>query len=333
MKPKTIQDVGEHGLLQLIRQRWGKTAPGLVVGMGDDAAVFELDAQRQGLATCDLLIEEIHFERSWISPWQLGYKSLAVNLSDIAAMGGIPRFALISLALSPRLPLSWLEEFYQGMGELAERRGVVIAGGDTCSSTKIIINITVLGEVQKDELLLRSGAKVGNQILVTGTLGQAAAGLAILQTNQATAADSPLIQKQLQPQARCQEALVIAASGLATAMLDLSDGLAADIPNLTQSSQVGARVWLNRLPISSYLKERAPGLGKRAQELALCGGEDYELLLTAPPSAVAPLQKALADCNCPLTVIGEILPVQDGLQLLDVHNNPQPWPQGYQHFQ
>ncbi len=333
MKSKTIMDVGEHDLLQLIRRRWGKTTPGLVVGMGDDAAVFELDAQRRGLATCDLLIEEVHFERSWITPKQLGHKALAVNLSDIAAMGGIPRFALISLGVSPRLPLSWLEEFYQGLGELAERQGVVIAGGDTCSSTKIIINITVLGEVQKDELLLRSGAKVGNQILVTGTLGQAAAGLAILQTNQATTTDSPLIRKQLQPEPRCREARVIAASGLATAMLDLSDGLATDITNLTQASQVGARVWLNRLPISGYLKERAPGLGKSAHDLALCGGEDYELLLSAPPSAVAPLQKALAGCNCPLTVIGEILPAQDGLQLLDAHNNSQLWPQGYQHFQ
>lgn len=326
-----IQTMGEQSLIKFIRQKWGKTAADLPVGIGDDAAVFDLDSQRKGLATSDLLIEDVHFKRAWTSPEQLGHKAMAVNLSDIAAMGGIPRFALVSLALPSQLPLIWLDEFYQGMVRLADKYNVVIAGGDTSSSPdRVIINITLLGEVPAQELLLRSGAKVEDKILVTGSLGNATAGLAILQSDLATPNDSFLLNKQLQPDPRCQEARVIAKKKLVSAMMDLSDGLATDIINLTQMSQVGARIYTQLIPLSKELKNRATYLDKSARDFALCGGEDYELLLTAPAKAVVSLQQALPDC--PLTIIGEIIAQNEGLQLIDEQHISRPWPKGFQHF-
>ncbi|MBI5789726.1 MAG: thiamine-phosphate kinase [Candidatus Schekmanbacteria bacterium] len=333
MTNKTIQGIGERTLLQTIRQRWGKTSAQIPVGIGDDAAVFTLPSREKGLITCDALIENIHFRRSWISPYQLGYKSLAVNLSDIAAMGGIPRFCLISLGLPADLPLIWVDDFYRGLGDLADKWRVIIAGGDTCASPGVImINITLIGETTSGVTLLRTTAKIGDQILVTGNLGEAAAGLIILESGQTRPEDHPLLEKQLMPFPRCREAQIIAQIGLATAMMDISDGLAADMLNLTQASQVGARIQANLIPISQYLQKRAASLGKSALELALCGGEDYELLLTASPDATKPLQDALSACNCPLTVIGEILPASEGLILMDEKNHPHPWFHGYQHF-
>ncbi len=328
-----LNETGEKGLIELISQRWAKPANGLLVGIGDDSAVFEVSSRLKGLATCDLLIEEVHFKRRWTTPYQLGYKALAVNLSDIAAMGGIPRFALISLALPAALPLSWANEFSRGVDDLAKQYGVVIAGGDTCSSPNIIfINITMLGEIIPSELLLRSGAEAGDKILVTGSLGDSAAGLAILQKDQTTPANLPLVQKHLQPQPRCKEARAIAATKLATAMLDLSDGLAADIPNLTQMSQAGAAVHIKQLPVSECLRKQAPNMGKRAQDFAIRGGEDYELLLTAPPEAIPSLRQSLATQDCQLTVIGEVLPKAEGVKLIDAQGRLRPWPKGYQHF-
>ena len=333
MNPPRIQEIGEQRLLQIIRRQGTRSAPGLLAGIGDDGAVFQSDPQKATVISCDLLTEGVHFQRRWISPGQLGHKSLAVNLSDIAAMGATPRFALVGLALPRELPLSWVQEFYRGMRFLAKRHHLAIIGGDTCAAKEnITISLTLLGEGEKEKLLLRSGAKAGDKILVTGVLGEAAAGLEILQSDSRRPADEALIKKQLEPQPRCREGQAIAALGLASAMMDISDGLAQDILNLTQSSGVGAEIRRERLPISEYLQQRAPQLGKQAWELALSGGEDYELLLSAPATAIEPLRRALAACRCPLTVIGRITPRRQGVKLRDESGRSLPWPQGYRHF-
>jgi thiamine-monophosphate kinase len=327
----------EKRLIEIIR-RASARRPGVRVGIGDDCAVLESSAGSLLLATTDLLIEDVHFRRRWAEPADIGWKSLAVNLSDIAAMGGRPRWALVALACPEDVTVEEAEAFYEGALALASEHDVAIVGGDTSSSPRgWIVNITLLGEATAPPLL-RSTARVGDVIAVTGALGRAAAGLALLERRTApagVAADvlAGLTSAHLRPRPRVSEGQWLGAAGGVTAMIDLSDGLATDLGHIAEESAVGARVGLDRLPVDAGTRALASALGRDALAWATGGGEDYELLLTCEPGAFARLAEGLAAATgTRLTAIGEIARAADGVRYADAAGREVAVAPGFEHF-
>ncbi len=349
-----VAHLGERGLIRRIRQLVGAGAPGVAVGIGDDAAVLALADNAKLLATTDLLLEGVHFRRGYATPADIGWKAMAVNLSDIAAMGGTPRFALVALACPAETEVEAIEAIYAGMKAAAEPHGVVIVGGDTCASPGgFLVSVTLLGELA-DAPCLRAGARSGDAIAVTGTLGESAAGLALLETTirdgsamagsgtkagglSRDALDQEIVDKvsraHLRPVARVAEGKWLGASSAVSAMIDLSDGLAVDLGHLASESRVGALVHLDRLPISPAVRSVADALGRDPAELAVAGGEDYELLLTADPAVVQRLAAGLqAATGTPLTVIGEVAEAEAGVRFVNARGEPVPLGEGFEHF-
>ncbi len=283
--------------IDLIRRIRGQVLPGgagVIKGIGDDCAVV---APKGGgtvtLVTTDTLVEGVHFDLSWHPPELLGQKAVAVNVSDIAAMGGIPRYALLSLAAPATMDTVLLERLMQGFMAALARQQVILIGGDTVKSDQgLVLTVTILGEAVREQVLYRSGAKPWEQVWVSGPLGQAAAGLEICRRGHAAlSASSPeLVQAHLDPQAEVALGPILAASGLVTAMIDLSDGLATDLAHLCAESGVGAMVTAEALPISTATRQAAEALGLDPLRLAIAGGEDYRLLFTAPLAATKKLQ-------------------------------------------
>lgn len=338
-----VAHLGERGLIRRIRELVRSGAPGVSVGIGDDAAVLLLAGNAQLLATTDLLLEDIHFRRRYAEPGDIGWKALARNLSDIAAMGGTPRFALVSLACPAETTTETIEAFYKGMQAAAAPHGVVIVGGDTCASPGgLLVSVTLLGELAGAPRL-RSGARPGHLVAVTGTLGESAAGLALLEATTGTGGPSldrldqeildRVSQAHRRPVARVSEGRWLGASSAVSAMIDLSDGLATDLGHLAVESRVGALVHLDRLPISPAVRRVAALLGRDPTELAVTGGEDYELLLTADRAAVGGLAAGLqAATGTPLTVIGEVVEAEAGVQFVNAQGEPVSVGEGFEHF-
>lgn len=341
-----LQDIGEFALLERLVEVLGPVGRGagygVIRGIGDDTAVLQGTPGTRLLACCDMLIEGKHFDFAYYSPREVGWKALAVNLSDIAAMGGRPRWALVSLGLRPDLKVSFVEEIYAGIAELAQRFGVVIIGGDTCAAAgRLVIDVCLLGEAYRSEVAYRSGADEGDLILVTGTIGAAAAGLACLRSGEKAALENfaELRQAHLKPLPRVKEAAVLIKSGLVGAMNDLSDGLASELHEIAQASGCGARIWADRLPISPATAFMAGRLGVNAHDWALFGGEDYELLLTIPGGKGSPLKarrlgRSLRKITgTPLTFIGRILPALGVVEIVQSDGAIEPLlPGGYNHF-
>ncbi len=328
-----ISDIGEFGLLARIKKRVSAPSSDVVLGIGDDAAAFKLSGDSLGLISSDLLIEGVHFDSGYTTPYQLGQKALAVNLSDIAAMGGVPRYALVSIALPKDTTLEFVDEFYQGLNFLGEKYRTVIIGGDTSiSPAGIMISLSIWGEVEPRLLLSRKGAKVGDKLLVTGQLGEAAAGLALLRANQPDLYPD-LTKRQLTPTPRCEEGRIIAESHQATSMMDISDGLASDVRQLAQESKVGAKIWLDRLPVPEAVVKAAKQLNRPVSDFAASGGEDYELLFTVPEGKVDSMMEAfIRRCKTPLSVIGCIEPALYGVCFLDTNGERVDLAKGYEHF-
>ncbi len=321
-----VSELGEFGLIDLLAKMVSSSkskqlAPWqqVILGIGDDTAAWHGEAGTQ-LVTTDSLFQDIHFTLK-TTPWQeLGWKALAVNVSDIAAMGGVPKYALVSLALPGNTEVADVTALYQGMIELAQQFEVAIVGGDTSRAPLVSITITVLGSTKNGEghILTRSAAKPGDKIAVTGSLGAAAAGLEML-TNQlqfSPEATAQLRNAFLHPWPRVTEGQLLVAQGVKTA-IDISDGLISDLNRICQSSKVGARVEVDRVPISPVVKAN---FGDRALELALSGGEDYELLFVASADIIDKVKEA---ASCPVTVIGEIVADKIGkVALVDTKGNP-----------
>ena len=326
----------ERRLIEIIR-RAVRRAPGVRVGIGDDCAVLEPDAGSLLLATTDLLIEDVHFRRRWATPNDVGWKSLAVNLSDIAAMGGRPRWALIALACPEAVGLDEAEAFYGGVQALASEHDVAIVGGDTAASPGgWIVNVTLLGEATLAPLT-RSTARAGDVIAVTGTLGRSAAGLALLEATLAprgvAAAAADVTTAHLRPRPRTWEGQWLAAAGGVTSMIDLSDGLATDLGHLCEESGLGARVELGRLPVDAAVHAVARALDREALAWATGGGEDYELLFTCAPEAVERLAEGLAGATgTRLSAVGEMTAAADGIRYLDAGGRAVPVRAGFEHF-
>jgi len=321
-----VSELGEFGLINLLAEMVNgsqdkQSSPWqqLIIGIGDDAAVWHGDASIQ-LATLDSLIQDIHFSLDTTSWRDLGWKTMAANLSDIAAMGGIPRYALVSLALPNHTEIDDVTALYQGMIELARQFEVSIVGGDVSRAPLVVINITVLGSTgnQESHILTRSAAVPGEQIAVTGYLGTAAAGLEMLtrELQFDNAATAHLAKKFRHPLPRIVEGRMLVEQGVKTA-IDISDGLVADLRHICESSQVSARIEIDRVPIEPEVRAN---FGNKALELALSGGEDYELLFTGSPEVITQVREA---ASCPVTIIGEIEAGKRGeVTLVDRQGNP-----------
>lgn len=305
-----VSELGEFGLIDLLAKMADSTRNNqkaswqqLIIGIGDDAAAWRSDASTQ-LATIDSFIQDIHFSLGTTSWEDLGWKAIAVNLSDIAAMGGIPRYALVSLALPGHTEVADVIALYKGMIELAQRFEVAIIGGDTSSAPLVAINITILGSAkgQDKDILTRSAAKPGDKVAVTGELGAAAAGVRMFNSKLQFSPEATACFKKasLCPYPRIAEGQLLVEQEVKTA-IDISDGLIKDLSHICQSSQVGARIEIDRVPIQPEVRAN---FGDSALELALSGGEDYELLFTASTEVIDKVKKA---ASCPVTIIGEII--------------------------
>jgi thiamine-monophosphate kinase len=326
----------ERRLIEIIR-RAARRALAVRVGIGDDCAVLEPAPGSLLLATTDLLIEDVHFRRRWATPTDIGWKSLAVNISDIAAMGGRPRWGLIALACPEDVTIEEAEGFYAGVKAIATEHEVAIVGGDTSASPRgWIINVTLLGEAVRP--LLRSTARVGDVLAVTGSLGRSAAGLALLEALPAPGgvageARAEVTAAHLRPRPRTREAQWLSEAGGVTAMIDLSDGLATDIGHLCEESGTGARVDLGRVPVDASVRTVARALERDALAWATGGGEDYELLLTASPDAFDRLAAGLTRATgTTLTAVGRILPSDEAIRYVDAEGHAVSVGPGFEHF-
>jgi thiamine-monophosphate kinase len=285
----------------------------VIVDIGDDCAVLESSGKTWQLVSTDALVETVHFDLKSIRPEQLGRKSLAVNISDIAAMGGVPHTAVIALGIPAGISLNFLDRFYKGISEQCQQFGLHLVGGDTVASPKhFFINITILGDVGKKRLFTRSGAKPGDAIFVTGHLGDSALGLHLIQSRKKKWQGSGKWQKALKknhldPVPRLEQSRRLSRSkARVSAMIDLSDGLVQDLGHILGASQVGANLQENCLPLSSSLTGLCSHNHLNPFDFALSGGEDYELLFTLHPDDVKNLNRQFLTADVPVTQIGEI---------------------------
>ncbi|MBI2851862.1 MAG: thiamine-phosphate kinase [Chloroflexi bacterium] len=330
-----VSDLGEHGTIDLLARTINSArdvaAPSwqkLVLGIGDDCAAWQGDGPIQ-LATVDALRQDVHFTLETTSWNDLGWKALAVNLSDIAAMGGLPAYALVSLAIPEQTDIEDILAFYRGMLELAGHFGVAIVGGDIDRTPYIDATVTVFGNAG-GSLLTRSAAKIGDKVAVTGFLGGAAAGLEMLSKNLKLDAESSDALKKAfsRPAPRIEEGQIMVIEGVRAA-IDVSDGLVADLGHICRASGVSAIIRTDRVPVQATVKTH---FGSRALEMALTGGEDYELLFTADGETI---ERIKDHASCQVTVIGEI--IEDagaGVRVVDSNGQIVDLPQtGWDHFQ
>ena len=306
----SLKEIGEFGFIKKISRGCLIRPQNIVKAIGDDAAAFKPDAGQLSLITTDLLVERIHFLRDAISGFDLGYKSLAVNLSDIAAMGGTAREAFVSIAIPEDCPVDYLEEIYRGMKELAAKYEVNILGGDTTSSKiDLILNVAVHGAVAENEMLCRDAAQLGDIVFSTGFLGDSKAGLHLILNH--IAADSEdlksLLKAHLLPEPHLHEGRFLARQKAVHAAIDTSDGLSADLGHILEESRAGARLYADKIPLSENLEKFCSQFHFDPVAYALSGGEDYTLLVTAAADAADKIATAYQDkFSRPLFAIGEI---------------------------
>lgn len=328
-----LKQVGEFGLISLLTDDVISDPSSVVVGIGDDAAVLLPTPRQLQLLTTDMLVEGVHFDLKTTTPWQLGYKAIAVNLSDIAAMGGTPKHAVVSLALPKAIPLEFVVNLYQGMKEICREFKVNIVGGDTVSSPQgLIINVAVTGEVEPNNLVRRAGANPGDLVIVTGKLGNSSAGLALLQRSDWEDYDfaGPLVTAHLTPRPQVKAGKVIAELG-ATSMDDISDGLASELNEIASASSVGVRVHSADIPLAPELIEAGKILDKPPLDYALYGGEDFQLVFTMSPENFEILKNSGIDT--PLTAVGEITGRQQEVVIVAENGSSSVLePRGYNHF-
>lgn len=336
-----IGQLGEFGLIDRLTQPFHNQHSSTIKGVGDDAAVLDTGGDQYALVSTDMLIEGIHFDLMYMPLKHLGYKAVVVNLSDIYAMNGTPSQITVSIGISNRFSVEGLEEIYAGIQLACNTYGVDLVGGDTTSSNKgLILSITALGTVDKDKVVYRSGAKVGDLICITGDLGAAYLGLQILEREKQLYLDQPEIQpdledqqyligRQLKPEARKDMIEAFATNNLKpTSMIDISDGLASELFHLGKQSGVGAYLEESGIPIHQDAKMMALKFQLDPTTCALSGGEDYELLFTIDPADVDRV-RFLPD----IYIAGEIVPAEDGFTLHTTGGKRHPLKaQGWNHF-
>jgi thiamine-monophosphate kinase len=335
---KCVGEIGEFPLIDRIR----KILPAaenkdLLVDIGDDTAAIRVDARRAILLTCDIQVEGRHFRFDHITPYQLGRRSMAVNVSDIAAMGGKPTYALVSLGVPAAFPVASYDRLFEGMrDELQSHRAQIVGGNLAQTKDCLIVDITLLGEAGLSRILTRGGARVGDRIFVTGKVGASGAGLQVLTIfgRRFPGKYRNLVTRHLLPTPRITAGQRIARAGVATAMIDLSDGVAGDLFHICTRSGVGAEIHEDRLPLPEHIGEIAQKSGKSVMDLALHSGEDYELLFTVPRRvSVGKVRSVTGDSGVPVTEIGTIVGREEGYCLVDSRGKKtRLTPVGWDHF-
>ena len=312
--------MNEFELIARLTKGAPKEAPDLLCGVGDDCAIVDGPDGKNWLVTMDALMEGVHFRREWTDMATLGRKALAVNLSDIAAMGGTPRFYLVSLGLPNDLRAKCAEQIFAGMRELASEFGVELIGGDTVrSESGLALSVTVIGEVKEDRSLLRCTARSGDIVYITGTVGGAALGLRCLNRGEAGEEAASFVNRHNNPVPRVNAGRLLGESGMVTAMIDVSDGVVADLGHIAECSGVGFRIELIRIPVDDDFRALARKIHANPAELALSGGEDYELLFTVRPAHAEKFEeKVMPKLDVPVARIGAIVGEKTRREVTDV---------------
>ncbi|NPV71952.1 MAG: thiamine-phosphate kinase [Firmicutes bacterium] len=322
-----VGEIGEFGLIDRWMRSIRPDGRNAIVGIGDDAAVLEFPPGRVLVATCDMMVEGVHFILPVISPEQLGIKAMAMNLSDLAAMNARPLYALVSVGLKHDLEVEFVDRLYKGLTETALRHGCQIVGGDTVNSPlAFMVDVFLMGDAERGKTTLRSGARPGDLIMVTGTVGGSAAGLDLLLAANARGAQpagevgttnalagishgaySEVVTAHLEPRPRLPESRAISAAGGASAAIDISDGLANEVNHLARLSGVEMVVDASSIPLGDATREVARAMGKDPLDYALFGGEDYELCFTVRPELVEKVMRSVRDeTGTPVSVIGRV---------------------------
>jgi thiamine-monophosphate kinase len=340
-KTTDISDLGEFGLIDQLTKNFELKNENSLVGVGDDAAVIQVSEDTVQLISTDMLVEGIHFNLMYMPLKHLGYKAVAVNVSDICAMNGTAQQITVSLAVSSRFPLEALEELYEGIHLACDKYSVDLVGGDTTSSTSgLVINVTVLGTAKKEDVVYRSGAKEYDLLVVTGDLGAAYMGLQVLEREKEVFQANPsiqpdldghdyIIERQLKPEARKDIIGFLKELEVQpTAMIDISDGLASEILHLCKASKVGCHVYDEKVPIDAKTSMTAIDFNLDPNTCALNGGEDYELLFTIDQKDFDKIKG-----NPHMTVIGHITNENDGIYYVDKNGSAITLKaQGWKHF-
>lgn len=321
-KPQTITDLGEFGLIEKLTKNIKIKHSGTIKGVGDDAAVIY--SEKQLIITTDLLVEGIHFDLMYTPMQHLGYKAVAVNLSDVYAMNAEPKQITVSIAVSGKMTLEMIEDLYSGIHLACERYNVDLIGGDTTSSvTGLLISITAIGEADNKDVVYRSGAKENDLICVSGDLGGAYMGLLLLEREKKVFESNPemqpdfknreyVLERQLKPEARKDIIKILKEMGIKpTAMIDISDGLSSEIMHICKNSDMGCKIFADRIPIDVETGNAADEFNLDATTCALNGGEDYELLFTVPIE-----YHDMVRGNLNFTVIGHITHKNEGMNLI-----------------
>lgn len=340
-KRTELEKLGEFGLIDSLTNTFQSVNESTVYGIGDDAAVLERNEEEYTLVSTDLLLEGIHFNLMYMPLKHLGYKSVAVNVSDIVAMNGKAEQITVSIAVSSRFPVEALKELYEGIELACKNYQVDLIGGDTSSSMSgLMISVTVIGVVPKTKIAYRNGAQVNDLIVVTGDLGGAYAGLQVLERERSVFEANPniqpdlegkdyIIQRQLKPEARTDvHRFLTELEVVPTAMIDISDGLASELLHIARQSNVGVRVYNAKIPIDSLTSTTAIDFNLDPVTCALNGGEDYELLFTVAQGDYDKIKG-----NPHMTVIGYVTDISEGKYLVDSNDSlVELKAQGWQHF-
>ncbi|HEX8034609.1 MAG TPA: thiamine-phosphate kinase [Ktedonobacterales bacterium] len=333
--------IGEFGLIARLTHGL-ESRPDVVLGVGDDAALLDVGSDMLLVATCDTQVEGRHFLANIATPQEIGHKTLAVNASDIAAMGAEPLWALISLLLPADISLDKLDGIYDGLRSLGERLGVAIVGGNVSGTNgPLTLDMTLLGRVARDHACRRSGGQPGDLLIVTGALGAAAAGLLAYTTERDAMPHESISQEVLErarialvaPMPRVAEGRALAATGVVSAMLDVSDGLTADLSHICAASGVGAVIDAEALPIDMAASTIAAAYGRDPLDLALSGGEEYELLFSVPSTGLDIALVAVRSVGGSASVIGALTEARDGMQVRLRNGSLRPiTPRGWDHL-
>lgn len=298
----------ELKIIEKIIKRYPRQTDELLQGIGDDCAVIADSSSLCWLLSSDLLVEDTHFICAWHDPFLLGRKSVAVNISDIAAMGGTPKFLLTSLVLPAHISEEWLEKWQDGVQSMLAEYSCILIGGDVSRGKQLVIDVTVVGQMHPDQVVYRSGAKSGEDIYVTGNLGSSAMGLALLKNEKTNIpAFAELIAAHLNPQPQVEIGRLLAENYLASSMQDLSDGIATDLSHICTASNICGRIAAHHIPLDATLLQAAAAVSLDPLDLALYGGEDYQLLFTSSPENREKIDAVAQQSNTALTRIGTTL--------------------------
>lgn len=330
----TVGDVTEADLVARIQQRLAPPPAWVLVGIGDDAAVVEPERNRVEVLTVDALVDGVHFDRAFVPPDAIGHRALAVNLSDLASMGAAPRLALLSMALPSTLPLADFDAIAGGFAALAARHRVHLAGGNlTRTPGPLTLDVTLVGTVKRRQALTRVGARAGDEIYVSGTVGAAAAGLLSLRTTVCpsfAAVNVSTAERYLYPEPRLRLGTLLSRNRAATACIDLSDGLADGAHQIARASGVGVAIDAAALPIDEAARSQFDALGRDPVTAAITSGDDYELLFTVRPRTRHRLRTVIRHAGTALTRIGVCTERRDVVLLRN--ETPEPIARGYSHF-